>query len=183
METIKYLEDLIAKNDVEITEAVSIIKRRLASLNLSKRNQVKIYADGACSGNPGPGGWGVVIEDTIANKIYEFSGHDKQTTNNRMELSSAIFGLHNIINTKYTGNIEIVMDSQYVINGITKWITNWKRNNWKTSTRRPVINKDLWEKLDKLTSRHSITWTWTRGHAGHKYNEIADQLAVAAIKR
>ena len=137
-----------------------------------------IYTDGACSGNPGPGGWGAVIFDNN-NKQKNISGSEENTTNNRMELSAAIMALEEV-NTN--SEITIYTDSTYVKNGITEWVLKWKKNGWKNSNKEPVKNKDLWEKLDNLCEQNSINWKWVKGHGSNKYNNLADELATKAIK-
>jgi ribonuclease HI len=136
-----------------------------------------IYTDGACSGNPGPGGWGAIIIDEKKNQI-NLSGKEKSTTNNRMELIAPIMALKKI---KKSSKIVIYTDSTYLKNGITIWIENWKKNNWKSANKKPVKNKDLWVALDKLTKKKSIEWNWVKAHAGNKFNELADKLATEAI--
>ena len=138
----------------------------------------KIYTDGACSGNPGPGGWGAVIFDNDNNQ-KNISGKEKNTTNNRMEILAAIMALKKI---KSNSQITIYTDSIYVKNGITEWMFNWKKNDWKTASKKPVKNKDLWIKLDKLCEKNKVSWKWVKGHATNKYNNLADQLATSAIK-
>ena len=138
----------------------------------------KIYTDGACSGNPGPGGWGAVIFDNDNNQT-KISGKEKNTTNNRMEILAAIMALKKI---KSNSQITIYTDSTYVKNGITEWMFNWKKNDWKTASKKPVKNKDLWIKLDKLCQKNKVSWKWVKGHATNKYNNLADQLATSAIK-
>ena len=138
----------------------------------------KIYTDGACSGNPGPGGWGAVIFDSDNNQT-NISGKEKNTTNNRMEILAAIMALKKI---KNNSQITIYTDSTYVKNGITEWMFNWKKNDWKTASKKPVKNKDLWIKLDKLCEKNKVSWKWVKGHATNKYNNLADQLATSAIK-
>tara|TARA_E500000178_G_scaffold103182_1_gene102778 strand:+ start:249 stop:677 length:429 start_codon:yes stop_codon:yes gene_type:complete len=138
----------------------------------------KIYTDGACSGNPGPGGWGAVIFDNDNNQT-NISGKEKNTTNNRMEILAAIMALKKI---KSNSQITIYTDSIYVKNGITEWMFNWKKNDWKTASKKPVKNKDLWIKLDKLCEKNKVSWKWVKGHATNKYNNLADQLATLAIK-
>ena len=137
-----------------------------------------IYTDGACSGNPGPGGWGAVIFDND-NKQKNISGSEKNTTNNRMELSAAIKALEKI---KTNSEITIYTDSTYVKNGITEWVLKWKENGWKNSNKKPVKNKDLWVKLDNLCEQNSVSWKWVKGHSTNKYNNLADELATEAIK-
>ena len=138
----------------------------------------KIYTDGACSGNPGPGGWGAVIFDQD-DKQKNISGSEKNTTNNRMELLAAIMSLKKI---KSNSEVVIFTDSIYVKNGITEWMKNWKKNGWKNSLKKPVKNKDLWVKLDKLCQSNSVSWKWVKGHSTNKFNNLADELATKAIK-
>ena len=138
--------------------------------------RVKAYTDGACSGNPGPGGWGAILK--YNNQQKEINGFADNTTNNIMELTAVIKSLELL---KRKCKIKITTDSTYVKNGITNWINNWKNNNWKTANKKPVKNKELWLKLDKLVSKHIIEWHWVRGHTGHPDNERADQLANEAI--
>ena len=134
---------------------------------------ITIYTDGACSGNPGKGGWGVVIIQDNKSPIYLNGGEDK-TTNNRMELTAAINAVKYFKNKK---ELEIFTDSKYLMEGIEKWIINWKKNNWKTAAKKPVKNKDLWKELDNEILKHDIKWNWVKGHAGNKYNDKADDLA------
>ena len=138
---------------------------------------IKIYTDGACSGNPGPGGWGAVIISDSGEE--HLCGGDSNTTNNKMELSAAINALNSIPESE---EIELFTDSNYVKNGITSWIHNWKRNGWKNSQKKPVKNQELWIQLDKLVEKRKIHWNWVRGHAGDHFNEIADQLARSQCK-
>ncbi len=138
---------------------------------------VVIYTDGACSGNPGPGGWGAILMSGPHRK--ELSGAEPQTTNNRMELMAAIEALGAL---KKPSEVELWTDSAYVRDGITKWIKGWKRNGWQTAEKKPVKNADLWQTLDAARARHSIEWHWLKGHAGHPENERADELAREAIK-
>ena len=137
---------------------------------------VMLFTDGACRGNPGPGGWGVFIRRE--GQEAHLSGHEDNTTNNRMELTAVIEGLKSI---EAGATVEITTDSQYVQKGITEWIHNWKRRGWKTSNKQPVKNQDLWQALDAEVEKHHTTWHWVRGHSGHPENEIADQLATQAI--
>ena len=139
--------------------------------------KIELFTDGACKGNPGLGGWGVLINNS--NNFIELKGTQQQTTNNRMELIAVIEGLKSI---KENENIEITTDSMYVKNGINEWINNWKRNGWKTAAKKPVKNKDLWQELDELVQNYSINWKWVKGHSGHPGNERADQLANEAIE-
>ena len=139
-------------------------------------NEITIYTDGACSGNPGKGGWGAIL--IYANEEKYLSGSNQLTTNNQMELTATIKALKAIVKPN---NIALYTDSQYVKNGITSWIINWKKNGWKTANKKPVANKDLWIELDKYVKFHSVSWFWVKGHSGDHYNEIADQLAVKAM--
>ena len=139
----------------------------------------KIYTDGACSGNPGPGGWAAIIISD--NEIKEtFFGSEKNTTNNQMELTAPIKAIQKF---KKKSNIIIYTDSTYVRDGITIWIKKWEKNGWKTASKKPVKNKELWKKLKDLTSIHSIKWIWVKGHAQNKYNNLVDELAQGAIRR
>ncbi len=140
--------------------------------------KVDIYTDGACSGNPGPGGWGVLIE--IDNENIELSGGDRETTNNRMELMAAIKALEEI-DKDY--EITLYTDSNYVKDGITSWISNWKKNNWKTASKKDVKNKELWMRLDEAIKDKNISWIWVKGHAGNAGNEQADYLARSALEK
>ncbi|PIZ03573.1 MAG: ribonuclease HI [Gammaproteobacteria bacterium CG_4_10_14_0_8_um_filter_38_16] len=137
---------------------------------------VFLFTDGACRGNPGPGGWGVLMR--YADHEKKIYGGEKLTTNNRMELTAAIQGLLAI---KEKCTVEITTDSQYVRKGITEWMTNWKKRNWKTADKKPVKNQDLWMQLDALATQHHVTWHWVKGHSGHIENDIADQLANQGI--
>jgi ribonuclease HI len=137
---------------------------------------VIVHTDGACSGNPGPGGWGAILTSGAHEK--ELSGGEPHTTNNRMELMGAIAALEAL---KKPSTVELHTDSKYVHDGISKWIHGWKRNGWKTADKKPVKNMDLWQRLDTAVQRHDVHWRWVKGHAGHEMNERADQLAVAAI--
>ncbi|MBX9621133.1 MAG: ribonuclease HI [Alphaproteobacteria bacterium] len=139
--------------------------------------KVEIYTDGACSGNPGPGGWGVILR--YKNKEKELFGFEAMTTNNRMELRAAIEGIKALTRSV---KIEVYTDSQYLRDGITKWLFQWKKNNWRLSNKSPVKNQDLWEELDALTQNHDVSWHWVRGHSGHPENERADALARQAIE-
>ena len=140
------------------------------------RNKIELFSDGACKGNPGLGGWGVLIKNSKI--LKELKGIQQQTTNNRMELIAVIKGLKSI---QENADIEITTDSMYVNNGINQWIDNWKNNGWKTAAKKPVKNKDLWQELDELVQNYSIKWLWVKGHSGHPGNERADQLANEAI--
>ena len=137
---------------------------------------VDIWTDGACSGNPGPGGWGAVLKS--GDHERELSGGDPSTTNNRMELLAAIEALNAL---KRTSQVRLHTDSTYVKDGLTKWMAGWKRNGWKTAAKKPVKNQDLWQALDEAAARHDIEWIWVKGHAGDAGNERADALARAAV--
>lgn len=138
--------------------------------------KISIYTDGACRGNPGPGGWGAVLR--YADKEKHLKGAEKLTTNNRMELMAAIAALREL---NRACEIDITTDSKYVKDGITLWLENWKKNHWRNSAKKPVKNQDLWEQLDAEVGRHQISWHWVKGHSGHPENELADQLANEAI--
>lgn len=137
---------------------------------------VELFTDGACQGNPGPGGWGVLLRYGSVER--ELSGGEAATTNNRMELTAVIRGLEAL---KRPCRVHVTTDSQYVRNGITDWIRRWRRNGWRTADRKPVKNSDLWQRLDELAAGHEVEWHWVKGHAGHPENERADRLATAAI--
>ncbi len=140
--------------------------------------RIVIYTDGACSGNPGPGGWGAILRSGEYEK--ELSGGEPETTNNRMELMAAIAALEEL---RQPSPVDLFTDSTYVRDGITSWIHNWKRNGWKTAAKKPVKNVDLWKRLEAAMERHEIDWHWVKGHAGHPDNERADELARNAITR
>ena len=145
--------------------------------------EIIVYTDGGCSGNPGPGGWGIVV---IANgEARQLSGGEKITTNNRMELTAAISALSVIQNTPSFNEKKIIVNiySQYVKNGITVWIKSWKQKGWKTADKKPVKNQDLWQQLDELNSNLNVEWNWVKGHAGIEYNEICDQLCQKEIAK
>ena len=140
---------------------------------------VYIFTDGACSGNPGPGGWGAVLRYNTSEK--ELSGGEKETTNNRMELTACIEALKIL---KEPCRVEVITDSQYVVNGITKgWAESWRRNGWKKADKKPALNSDLWELLLEQCERHEVNFNWIKGHAGHEENERCDRLAVGAYSR
>ncbi len=141
-------------------------------------NIIKIYSDGSCIGNPGPGGWAAIILEK--NKKKEIFGGEKITTNNRMELTAVIKALNLI---KNESKISIYSDSKYIINGITIWMKNWKKNNWKTSNKKIVKNKDLWNLLDKICKIHQVNWNWIKGHSGHELNERVDYLARSEAEK
>ena len=137
---------------------------------------IRVFTDGACRGNPGPGGWGALIlhdQDEIS-----LWGGEKETTNNQMEMTAAIKALEYF---KESSNISLTTDSSYVKDGIEKWISGWKKNGWKTAAKKPVKNKELWMRLDQLTQFHNVSWNWVKGHSGHRENEIADMLANKGI--
>ncbi|MFD1341009.1 ribonuclease HI [Litorisediminicola beolgyonensis] len=139
------------------------------------------YTDGACSGNPGPGGWGVLLRAVDGDEIVkerELKGGEAETTNNRMELLAAINALESL---SRASQITVVTDSAYVKNGVTSWIHGWKRNGWKTASKKPVKNDELWKRLDEAQARHRVTWEWVKGHDGHPENERADELARAGM--
>ena len=139
------------------------------------------YTDGACSGNPGPGGWGVLLRASEGGQVLkerELCGGEADTTNNRMELLAAIQALETL---GRASTITIVTDSAYVKNGVTSWIHGWKRNGWRTADKKPVKNAELWQRLDSAQARHTVTWKWVKGHAGHPENERADALARAGM--
>lgn len=139
------------------------------------------YTDGACSGNPGPGGWGALLQAKTGDAVVkerELKGGEADTTNNRMELLAAINALEAL---ERPSTITVVTDSAYVKGGITEWLRSWKRNNWRTATKKPVKNEDLWRRLDEAAARHHVTWTWVKGHAGHPENERVDALARAGM--
>ena len=143
---------------------------------MNKTEKVQIFTDGACKGNPGPGGWGAILR--FQDNEKEINGYESLTTNNIMELMAVIESLKAI---SKPFEIEITTDSKYVKNGITSWIHNWKKNGWKTAAKKPVKNKELWIELDHLIQKHNISWKWVKGHSGHKENERADELANEAI--
>jgi ribonuclease HI len=144
--------------------------------------ELKAFTDGACSGNPGPGGWGVVLQAINAGEIVkerELSGGAGETTNNQMELMAAISALETL---ERASTITVVTDSSYVKDGVSTWIHGWKRNGWKTAAKKPVKNVELWQRLDAAQARHNVTWEWVKGHAGHPENERADALARAGME-
>ena len=147
-----------------------------ATTGRRKADVVHIFSDGACSGNPGPGGWGAILR--FGETEREISGYDADTTNNRMELMGAIAGLEAL---KRPCHVRIHTDSRYVMDGVTKWLASWKRRGWKTADKKPVKNVELWQRLEAALKPHEVHWTWVRGHAGHPENERADALARAQI--
>lgn len=138
---------------------------------------VELITDGGCKPNPGPGGWACILR--YKGMKREMWGSDPRTTNNRMELTAAVKGLEAL---KEPCKVKIVTDSEYLKNGITSWIKNWKRNGWRTSAKQPVVNQDLWMRLDELNAKHETTWTWTKGHASHEDNNRCDELATMAAE-
>ena len=138
--------------------------------------QIILYADGACSGNPGPGGWAVILKHPASGKTKRLSGGQRDTTNNRMELTAVIKGLESI---GKPSSVTVVTDSQYLVKGMTEWIDNWLAKNWKTANKKPVKNVELWQQLLEQSSRHRIDWQWIQGHSGHIENEQCDAMAVA----
>ena len=145
---------------------------------VSHEPAVELFTDGACSGNPGPGGWAAILR--MGERERELSGGEPATTNNRMELMGAIAGLEAL---KRPCTVHLYTDSRYVLDGATKWIRGWKRNGWRTADKKPVKNMDLWQELDALAQRHVVRWHWVKGHAGHPENERCDELANEAIRR
>jgi ribonuclease HI len=145
---------------------------------MSNLKRIKIYTDGACSGNPGAGGWGAVL--LFGDKEKRISGAASDTTNNRMEMTAVIEALK-IVKEKCA--VEVFTDSKYVMDGITTWIHNWKAKGWKTAAKKPVKNEDLWRELDAVVATHDVSWNWVKGHNGDYHNEIADELATSAIVR
>ncbi len=151
------------------------LSRRQERIDMTE-NRVEIFTDGACRGNPGPGGWGAILR--FAGKETQIKGAVKETTNNRMELQAVISALEKL--TKSCA-VHVTTDSRYVMDGIQQWLANWKKNGWKTAAKKPVKNEDLWKQLDKLVEQHDVTWEWVKGHSGHVENEQVDQLANEAI--
>ena len=143
---------------------------------MDKKISVIIYTDGACKGNPGPGGWGAVLMHK--EKVRKIYGGEHNTTNNRMELLGAIQALSLL---RRACNVKIFTDSKYVKNGIQSWMEKWKQNDWKTSAKKPVKNVDLWKRLDELCGKHTVKWLWVKGHSGDKYNDMADELANKGV--
>ena len=139
-------------------------------------SRVEIFTDGACRGNPGPGGWGAIIRSGA--KETEINGAADETTNNRMELQAVISAFEKLTRKC---EVHVTTDSRYVMDGIQQWLANWKRNGWKTAAKKPVKNEDLWQQLDNLVEQHVVTWEWVKGHSGHEENERVDQLANDAI--
>ena len=140
------------------------------------KEQIEIFTDGACRGNPGPGGWGVLLR--YQGKERTLHGGEAETTNNRMELMAAIIGLESL---KESCKVTLTTDSKYVMSGITDWINNWKKRGWKTASRKSVKNEDLWRRLDDVSQQHEINWLWVKGHSGHRENEMVDALANRGV--
>ena len=138
---------------------------------------IEIFTDGACKGNPGPGGWGVLLR--LGEHEKRLYGGELETTNNRMELLAAIRGLEAL---KRPASVVLPTDSQYVMKGVREWMPNWKKRGWKTASKQPVKNVDLWQQLDALVSQHDVEWRWVRGHTGHRENELADELANMGVQ-
>jgi ribonuclease HI len=149
----------------------------MSGSSAGKADTVRIYADGACKGNPGRGGWGAILQ--YAGEEKELFGGEAQTTNNRMELTAVIRALESL---KRPCTVEVFTDSQYVQKGISEWLRDWKRRGWRTADKKPVKNQDLWQELDRLAAEHRVTWHWVRGHAGHPENERADALANRGVE-
>ncbi len=142
-------------------------------------SRVQLFTDGACSGNPGPGGWAYILKHPASGKVRKDAGGQAQTTNNQMELTGAIMGLKALTRPSI---VELYSDSEYVLKGLREWVAGWKKRGWKTAAKQPVKNRDLWEELDRLRSAHQVTMHWVRGHDGHPENEECDQMAVRAAK-
>jgi ribonuclease HI len=141
---------------------------------LRQMKQVEVFTDGACKGNPGPGGWGALLR--MGNHEKELSGREPDTTNNRMEMTAAIKALTALIEPC---SVDLYSDSKYLVEGMTRWIDGWQKRGWKTAAKKPVLNEDLWRELIEVASRHKVNWHWVRGHNGHSENERVDQLASA----
>lgn len=150
-----------------------------ATIALMPRPHVQLFTDGACSGNPGPGGWAFILKQPATGREIERSGGEKETTNNRMELRAVIEGLSAL---KRPSIVELFSDSQYVLNGLNEWLDAWKRRGWRTAAKMPVKNQELWMRLDELRGVHELRFHWIEGHAGHPENERCDELAVAAAR-
>ncbi len=145
----------------------------------TSRPTVELFTDGACSGNPGPGGWAFILKHPATGKLLKQSGGEPGTTNNKMELLAVIKGLSAL---SRPSNVELFSDSQYVLKGLSEWIDSWKKRGWKTASKSPVKNQDLWQTLDELRAKHHLKFHWVRGHAGHPENEECDRMAVEAIE-
>lgn len=151
----------------------------MREFRVAENNTISLYTDGACSGNPGPGGWGALLKWNGHEK--ELSGGEDDTTNNRMEMMAVIEGLKAI--KKEGADVHIYTDSKYVMDGVTQWLEGWKAKGWKTAAKKPVKNEDLWREIDSLIRVHNVNFTWVKGHAGHPENEYVDKLAVSAIPK
>ncbi len=147
---------------------------------MSEAPRVELYTDGACSGNPGPGGWAYILKHPASGSVRESSGGEAQTTNNRMELRAVIEGLTAL---KRGSSVDLYSDSKYVLNGLSEWMDSWKKRGWKTADKKPVKNQDLWEELDELRGGHTIRFHWIKGHNEHPENERCDELAVAEARK
>lgn len=145
----------------------------------TSRPTVELFTDGACSGNPGPGGWAFILKHPATGKLLKQAGGEPGTTNNKMELLAVIKGLTAL---SRPSNVELFSDSQYVLKGLSEWIDSWKKRGWKTASKEPVKNQDLWQTLDELRAKHHLKFHWVRGHAGHPENEECDRMAVEAIE-
>jgi len=143
----------------------------------SQADHVELYTDGACSGNPGPGGWAYILKHPASGRTTEASGGEPRTTNNRMELTAVIRGLERL---RRRSRVDLYSDSEYVLKGLEQWMAGWKKRGWRTASKKPVKNVELWQRLDELLARHDLRFHWVRGHSGHPENERADELAVAA---
>ncbi|MEN0019470.1 MAG: ribonuclease HI [Planctomycetota bacterium] len=141
---------------------------------------VELFTDGACSGNPGAGGWGFILRHPVSGKAVERNGGERETTNNRMELSAVIHGLDSLTRPSV---VELYSDSKYVLDGLKSWLDGWKKKGWKTASKQPVKNRDLWQRLDELRQEHELRFHWIKGHNNHPENERADELAVEARDR
>ncbi|MBL0869742.1 MAG: ribonuclease HI [Phycisphaerales bacterium] len=150
-----------------------------AGENATSRPTVELFTDGACSGNPGPGGWAFILKHPATGKLLKHAGGEPGTTNNKMELLAVIKGLSAL---SRPSNVELFSDSQYVLKGLSEWIDSWKKRGWKTASKSPVKNQDLWQTLDELRAKHNLKFHWVRGHAGHPENEECDRMAVEAIE-
>ena len=160
---------------IRLVDSRTVMTAQVSDMEVNQ-GQLTIYTDGACSGNPGPGGWGAVL--LWKDQKLELSGGEVRTTNNRMEMTGAIKALQTL---KGSRDVTLYSDSEYLRNGITNWIRNWKRNNWQRSKSGSVKNVDLWRELDQLNSLHRVTWKWVKGHSGNEWNDRADELARQAI--
>ncbi|MEM5788672.1 MAG: ribonuclease HI [Syntrophobacteraceae bacterium] len=169
-------EVCVSENGVKFSETRSVREGLVETRISPSGGPIHVFSDGACSGNPGPGGWGAIIVNGKSRK--ELKGGERHTTNNIMEMTAAIRALETL---EPNSSVTVTTDSQYLKNGITSWINGWKRNGWRTADKKPVKNQALWLRLDELNQLHKITWKWVRGHAGHPENERCDELARMAI--